>query len=259
MNRRQFLKLMASSAALVSLPASAAALDEQHRVTIARLEYTGGEDNPRPGALRRLLQQVDRRTSIEVDTDIPTVTGQLEELFEYPMIYLAGDGSFDPLDDEVINNLRTWLLSGGFLFVDSAEGLEEGPFLESVHRELERMFPNREAQTIPRDHTLHETFYLIDRPVGRVDVAGNFQGIEEGDRFAVVVNTNDLLGALARDTFGNWEFSVSPGGERQREMAQRLAVNIVMYALTVNYKADQVHVDFILERLRRRDWRVDED
>lgn len=254
MNRRRFLKLLALGTAATALPASAAALDRQHRITIARLQPPGMDENPRPDALRRLLQEVDKRTSIEVDTDIPAIAPRREQLFEYPFVYLVGDGSFEPWDDDTIRNLRTFALAGGFLFIDSADGLENGPFLESVHRELERMFPNRELKTVPRDHTLHESFYLVDRPVGRVDAAGNLQGIEDGDRLAVVVNPNDLLGAVARDTFGNWEYNVTPGGQNQREMAFRLAINIVMYALTINYKADQVHIPFILER---RNWRVD--
>ena len=44
-------------------------------------------------------------------------------------------------------------------------------------------------------------------------------------------------------------FPVVPGGERQREMAYRFGVNVVMYALIGNYKSDQVHLRFILERL----------
>ena len=254
MNRRNFLFLSASALAASALPASAWALDRQHRITIARLTYPGGNDDPRPGALRRLLQEVDKRTSIEVDTSIPAVAGSLEELFHYPLVWMTGDRGYDPLDDETISALRAFLHAGGFLFVDSAEGLTDGPFNQSVERTMGRIFPDRRLRVVPRDHTLHQSFYLIDRPVGRIDISGNLRAIEDGDRLSVVVNSNDLLGALARDTFGNWEYNVSPGGERQRELAYRLAINVVMYALTINYKADQVHIPFIL---RRRRWRVD--
>lgn len=255
MDRRTFLKILASSAAMSSVPATALALTRNHRITIARLDYPGGNPNPRPGALRRLLQEVDKRTSIEVDTSIPVVTGLGDELFEHPFLFLAGDRGFDPFPEELVERLRIYLLAGGFLFVDSAEGLTDGPFLESARNELSRIFPDRQLRTISRDHTIHESFYLIDRPVGRVDISGNFEAIADGDRLTAVVNANDLLGALARDTFGTWEYDVSPGGDRQREMAFRLAINVVMYALTVNYKADQVHIPFIL---RRRRWRVDD-
>jgi len=64
----------------------------------------------------------------------------------------------------------------------------------------------------------------------------------------VVVNSNDLLGALMRDAFGNPIYSVS---DRNREMAARQGVNIVLYALTLNYKKDQIHIPFILKRRQR--------
>ncbi len=254
MNRRIFLQSMGLGLLGTALSSPAWSFDRQHRITIARLRYQGGNDDPRPGALRRLLQEVDKRTSIEVDTNIQEISPRREELFDYPMIYWTGDRGFEPFEDESIADLRTYLLAGGFLFIDSAEGLTDGPFMESVRRELNRVFPDRQLATLSRDHTVHESFYLIDRPVGRIDIAGNLQAIFEDDRAMVLLNANDLLGALARDTFGTWEYDVSPGGERQREMAFRLAINVVMYALTVDYKADQVHIPFIL---RRRRWRVD--
>ncbi|MFB6263425.1 MAG: DUF4159 domain-containing protein, partial [Bradymonadaceae bacterium] len=74
------------------------------------------------------------------------------------------------------------------------------------------------------------------------------------DRLPLVVSQNDVLGALERDNFGSWVYDVRPGGSQQREHAFRLAINLTMYALCVNYKADQVHVPFILER---RKWKVD--
>jgi Domain of unknown function (DUF4159) len=59
---------------------------------------------------------------------------------------------------------------------------------------------------------------------------------------------SDLGGALERDDVGNYTLDVVPGGARQREMAQRLAVNLVMYALCLDYKDDQVHAPFIMRR-----------
>ncbi len=65
----------------------------------------------------------------------------------------------------------------------------------------------------------------------------------------VIIGGNDWASAWAVGRTGQPLFAVVPGGERQREMAYRFGVNLVMYALTGNYKADQVHVPAILERL----------
>ena len=64
-----------------------------------------------------------------------------------------------------------------------------------------------------------------------------------------------LGGAWARDDFGNYDFPCEPGGEKQRELAFRMGVNFVMYALCLDYKSDQVHVPFIMKRRR---WKPDD-
>jgi hypothetical protein len=66
---------------------------------------------------------------------------------------------------------------------------------------------------------------------------------------ALIVTPNDMAAAWARDRSGRGLYPMVPGGELQREMAYRAGINIVMYALTGNYKADQVHVPALLERL----------
>ena len=66
---------------------------------------------------------------------------------------------------------------------------------------------------------------------------------------AVIITSNDLAGAWAQDKRGQPMFPLTPGGARQREMALRGGVNLVMYTLTGNYKSDQVHVRDLLERL----------
>ena len=68
---------------------------------------------------------------------------------------------------------------------------------------------------------------------------------------ALIVGANDWAAAWATDGRNEPQFSVEPGGETQREMAYRFGINLVMYALTGNYKADQLHVGTILDRLGR--------
>ncbi|QDG49720.1 DUF4159 domain-containing protein [Persicimonas caeni] len=254
MNRRDFLKAAALAGLGALVPGRAFAMGEDAHFTIAKLQYAESGWDPRPSALRRLLLEVEKRTSIKVDTDVPAVNGLSADMFEHPFLALAGDSKFDPLPDKMVTNLRTYMKSGGFLMVDSAEGVPDGPFMKSVERELGRILPDKKLAPIPKDHVLYKSFYLIDQPLGRVKVASRMRAIFDEDRLLAVVCPNDLMGAWARDNFGNWRYSVSPGGEQQREMAFRLGINFVMYALCINYKADQVHVPFIL---KRRQWKVD--
>jgi hypothetical protein len=100
---------------------------------------------------------------------------------------------------------------------------------------------------------LSKTFYLINDYPGRF--AGGQVWVEatrargEDEVSSVILGSNDWAGAWAADQSGRALYAVVPGGEVQREMAYRFGVNLVMYALTGNYKADQVHVPAILERV----------
>jgi hypothetical protein len=106
---------------------------------------------------------------------------------------------------------------------------------------------------VPPDHVLTKSFYLMQVFPGRW--SGGTVWVERGDdRYndgvsSVVIGSNDWAAAWAIDGTGQPMFPVVPGGERQREWAYRFGVNLVMYALTGNYKSDQVHVPAILERL----------
>jgi hypothetical protein len=84
---------------------------------------------------------------------------------------------------------------------------------------------------------------------GRVWVEAAHGGADHDGVAALIVGSNGWAAAWARDANGNGLYPVAPGGEIQRERALRFGVNLVMYALTGNYKADQVHVPALLERL----------
>jgi hypothetical protein len=255
MERRSFFKAMLIAAASAAGASPAWAMGEEERFTIGLLQYTGGNPNPRPTALRRLLQELEKRTSVEVQSKTPLIdVSDPIELFKHPMVVLAGDRGFPAWEDKVVEHMRQYLQAGGFLLVDSSEGTQSGEFITSVKRELGRIFGPDAIKRVGKDHVLYKSFFLIKEAVGRVMVSPFMDGVLDNDRLAVVISYNDLLGALARDNFGVWEYEVSPGGERQREMSFRLGINLAMYALCLNYKEDQVHIPFIL---KRRKWKVE--
>lgn len=225
----------------------AAAQAEPGQLKIGRLEI-GGQDNPHPTALRRLLWEVSQRTSVEVQLEPEPVSPDSDAIFHYPLLVWSGSGELPPLSEEAVRRLRRHLTFGGMLIIDSAEAQPDGPFDRSVRRALARILPRAELTRIPNSHVLYKSFYLVDHQAGRVLHAPYLEGIKLEDRYAVVYTQNDLGGAWARDAFGRWEFSVSPGGERQREMSFRLGVNLIMYALCLDYKDDLVHSPFIKRR-----------
>jgi hypothetical protein len=225
------------------------------KFTIAQLAVSGGNWNPRPTALRRMLWEIDKRTSIDCALDPAEVKLADPALHKTPFLCLAGDRAFLSPGDKELAALRRFLTFGGFLLIDSSEGRVGGDFDASVRRLVGDLFPQQHPPLgpLPDDHVVYQTFYLIDRAVGRLDLAPKLEGLIHDGRACIVYSQNDLLGAWARDNYGRYEHECYPGGERQREMAFRLGVNLAMYALCLDYKADQVHVPFIM---RRRKWKA---
>lgn len=255
--RREFFRLgLAAGAAaggVVIGAELARAIGKGSKFRFGQLKMDTGNWNPRPTALRRMAWEIDKRTSIDVETD-PKVVTLDDKLQNTPFLYFAGDREFTIPDERKIERLRSFLTFGGFLLIDSAEGRTDGAFDRSVRRLVEAIYkpPSKGLQLVPGNHVVHKSFYLIDRPRGRVAVSPVLEGVVRDGRLTIAYVQNDLGGAWARDNFGNYEFRCVPGGERQREMAFRMGINLVMYALCLEYKSDQVHVDFIM---RRRRWR----
>jgi hypothetical protein len=249
-SRRDFFRACAA-AGLFLVGRRARAFGERDKFQLAQLIYNGGNWNPRPTAVRRLLWEVDKRTSIDTRMEPVDVHLGDPELHHYPFLYLAGDRAFSPPSDDEVTRLRRHLQAGGFLFVDGAEGHPGGGFDQSVRALAARVFPKEPLTKLPDDHVIYKSFYLIHNPAGRVLAVPYLEGVIHDGRTALCYCQNDLGGAWARDNFGQWEHEVFPGGEPQREMAFRLGINLALYATCLDYKTDQVHVPFIL---RRRKW-----
>lgn len=238
---------LALGAAGLLLPQAVEALGDASRVDVRVLDYDGGDASPRPTAARRLAWEVRKRTS--VDTLLTPTHVRLSDpaLFDQPLLYWSGDRAFPALSEAEIVGLRRFVTLGGFVLIDDASPTSPG-FDASVRRDLARALPRAPLRPLPTTHTLFRSFYLLGRPVGRVEGPPQLEAIQLDGRVGVLYSRHDLGGALARDNFGGWEHEVVPGGDGQREQAMRLAVNAVLYALCLDYKDDQVHAPFIMRR-----------
>lgn len=255
LGRRQFLQLCGASA--VALPLGRVhAIGKSSRFRIGQLQL-GTSWNPRPGALARLTWEVEKRTSIQVTPDAVPIDLSKAKLRDTPYLYLAGEREFPSPTPAQVQRLRRFLTYGGFLHIDSAEGVVGGAFDGSVRRLIDTLYPRpgKGLEVVSKDHVVFKSFYLITRPLGRLAISSVMEGVVRDGRLVVAYTQNDLGGAWSRDDFGNFHFQCLPGGERQREMAFRLGTNLVMYALCLDYKSDQVHVPFIM---RRRRWRPED-
>ena len=237
------------AALLLARARQALAIGDRSLFRFARLAIPGLPD-PRPTALRRLAWEIVRRTSVVTASDPVEVRLSDPNLFRHPFLVLSGDRRFALPPEADIARLRRHITYGGFLLIDSSEGRAGGGFDESVRRLLAAVLPGELPARIADEHVLWKSFYVLAGAPGRILAAPYVEGVERDRRLAIVYSQNDLGGAWARDGYGHWEHEVIPGGDSQREEAFRFGVNIVMYALCLDYKTEQAHIDYIL-RTRR--------
>jgi hypothetical protein len=227
--------------------APAHALGPGEGIDVRRV-WTGHQDeDARPKAAQRLAWEVRKRTSIETALEPSQTRFDDPSIFRTPLLYWASDRGFPAMSDKELTGLRRFVEYGGFVLIDDAAP-ESGSFDASVRRDLARAFPGDRLQRLPAQHTIFRSFYLLDKPVGRVAEPDFLEVITHAGRAAVVYSRHDLGGAWERDENGDAAYAITPGGLAQREQAIRLGVNLVMYALCLDYKDDQVHAPFILRR-----------
>lgn len=192
-----------------------------------------------------------------------------DELAFYPILYWPIVAGATQPSAIAAAKAAAYMKQGGTIVFDTRDAFAqhpggaptpEGRWLRDFTRNLD--IP--ELEVVPRDHVITKTFYLLDSFVGRYangetwvealppepEGSGAARPVRATDSVsAIVVTANDLAAAWAQDSRGQPLYPLTPGGARQREMALRGGVNLVMYTLTGNYKSDQVHVRDLLERL----------
>lgn len=247
MNRRQLLtQVIAGLTTLAGNPRLAWGLGSDSQFGIAEIELPNALS--RPSAWQRGLFEVQSSTSIEVNEIPSRVRLDSVDLFKHPFTVLLGDQGFEPLSTVAIENLRQYLTYGGFLLVDDASGRKTSDFMASVERMCRRIFPNNGLSTLPSDHAVYRSFFLLESPKGRFDVSNQLRGIHLNSISPLIISPNDLSGALDVGDDGRYRYLPVPDGEFQRRECVKLIINLVLYALTSNYKHDQVHVAELLNR-----------
>ncbi len=249
--------------ALLLFPAPGArAADDDSFALLATLDTrlafveTGDDrvDEISRAGLTGLSRILERRTSIEPGDPLG-VDLERDEIVFFPLLYWPVTDSQPALSEAARRKVNGFLATGGTILFDLRDPAG-GSQLSSATTALQRLADGLDIPPLaplPPEHVLTKAFYLMQDFPGRY--AGGQLWIDSSESGAndgvatVIIGSNDWAAAWAVDSNGRSLYAVVPEGESQREMAYRFGVNLVMYALTGNYKADQVHVPFILERL----------
>jgi len=243
---------------LMATPASAQEA-EGTSALVTRLGYvitgdTAVDETMRQG-LAGLSDFVNRRTAATLAEPAGVTPGR-DDLSFFPLLYFTVRPDAPSLDPAAVTALNAFMRNGGIILFDTRdEGSGEGfsPGARTALRRVTQGLAIPPLMPVPEEHVLRRAFYLL------ADLPGRFAGgtvwvSREQDRAndsvsPVVIGGHDWAGAWAVDARGQNIHAAVPGGARQRILAYRFGANLVMYALTGNYKGDQVHVPAILERL----------
>jgi hypothetical protein len=193
-----------------------------------------------------------------------------DNLAFFPLLYWPMDPREPDLSPQAQAKIEDYMRNGGTILVDTRDltvGTSRGADSPG-QQTLKRLFGKMDLpplEPVPTDHVLRKSFYLLDDFPGRWD--GGKVWVEAlpppdpeagpapargGDGVSpVIIGGNDWASAWAIDNNGQGLVAVSPGGDRQRELAIRFGINVVMYALTGNYKADQIHATALIQRSGR--------
>ncbi|MEQ1564934.1 MAG: DUF4159 domain-containing protein [Myxococcota bacterium] len=219
------------------------------RVDLCEIDLGAGTLS-RPGAWKRLLYEIAGTTSVECEPRTVRLPPEDPALFEHPFSVLVGDGAFAVPSDAALEQLSRYLSYGGFLLIDDTTGSDRSPFDASARDLVNRLYPTRPLGPLPTDHSVFRSFFLLKEPLGRVDRFDFLEGVTSDNSTPLVYSRNDLSGALDRGADGRSVHPCVPGGEEQRREAVKLGINLVLYALTSNYKKDQAHVRQLMKEGR---------
>ncbi|MGH6671844.1 MAG: DUF4159 domain-containing protein [Xanthobacteraceae bacterium] len=212
-----------------------------------------------------------QRTALEAGDPIGLDIAR-DELAFYPLIYWPIVPGVARPSADALKRIDAYMKNGGTVLFDTRDAIDAPPGPGGETRspgmlELRKILSSLDIpqlEPVPRDHVLTKTFYLLRDFPGRFSTgqlwvealpAASNEAQEKrpargGDGVSpILITSNDLAGAWAIQPDGQPMLPMVEGEPRQREFAFRAGVNIVMYTLTGNYKADQVHVPALLERL----------
>ena len=250
-------------------PSSAYAVDEVEAIkytTETWLAYvvTGDPtlDKTSKQGMEALRRMVTRRTSADIQGVIG-VDPEKDVLTYFPFIYWPISTTQTPLTGPGRDNVREYMGGGGLILFDTRDaqyGMDDDQVDQGRGAQKLRMILGGmrvpALQPVPEIHALRRSFYLLK------DFPGRYKGTElwiqkhpaqDHDGVpSIMIGGNDWAAAWAKQENGRAVYRMASGGERQREMAYRFGVNVIMMALTGNYKVDQVHTQELLKRIGRK-------
>ncbi|PQJ74864.1 DUF4159 domain-containing protein [Polaribacter gangjinensis] len=190
---------------------------------VAILKYNGGGDwYANPTAVPNLIQFANKNIRTQIAENPITVQVNSEDIFNFPLVFMTGHGNVVFSDDE-IENLKKYLISGGFLHISDNYGLDK-----FIRKELKKVFPNLELQEIPSSHPIFNQTFSFPNGIPKIHEhdkkpAQAFGIFYEG-RLVVFYD-------FETDLSDGWEDEIIHNNPKEvREKALKMGANIIEYA-----------------------------
>ena len=190
---------------------------------VAILKYKGGGDwYSNPTALLNLIEYCNANINTKINPKPETVEAGSIDIFQYPFLHMTGHGNVF-FDDDDAENLRNYLISGGFIHIDDNYGMRQ-----YIEKELKKVFPNQELVEIPANHPIFNIVYKFPDGLPKIHEHDGLPpkalGIFHESRLV-------LLFTFESDLGDGWEDpEVHNDPEAVREKALKMGANIVKYA-----------------------------
>jgi len=216
--------------------------------------------------LDSLSRFIEARTSIELGQAVGVRLGE-DELSFYPLLYWPIDAAQAMPTGQAMSRLDAYMRQGGAVLFDTRDyflsdmALDDAP-TPAVQRlrDILKGLNIPPLEPAPAEHVIARSFYIMPDFPGRyrgaplwLEMAGDNSSrhVQAGDGIsAILITANDFIGAWAQNAAADWVYPTVPDEASQRLWAFRGGLNIVIYLLSGNYKADQVHAPELLRRLR---------
>jgi Domain of unknown function (DUF4159)/Aerotolerance regulator N-terminal len=238
---------------------------EKGEMRLAFVQNGSSDDRVTLAGLKGLTRYIGNRTTLEPAEPLGLSLDK-DELNLYPVLFWAMQPTTPRPSAKALLKLENYLKNGGLLVIDTADANQSGitPATRAM-RNILGLLDIPPLAPVPENHVLGRSYYLLNQFPGRFSNGVTWiealptSDKQEEDRPArasdsvspLILTNQDWLSAWAIDEAGRALLPLE-GAPRQRDMAFRVGVNLVLYALTGNYKADQVHVPDLLSRLKGR-------
>ena len=192
---------------------------------VAILKYNGGCDwYANPTAIPNLIAFTNQNIKTNISKSPRIVSVGSEDLFSFPIVFMTGHGNVYFTNDEA-QNLRNYLISGGFLHISDNYGLDK-----FIRRELKKVFPKLEFQEIPSNHQVYNQTFKFPKGIPKIHEhdkksAQGFGLFYEG-RLGIFYD-------YETDLSDGWEDQIIHNNPKEvREKALKMGANIIEYAFT---------------------------